>query len=165
MSEGISRAPERHGESLAGFYSRYGTWLRRQVLKRYGYSWGEDILQDTWLNMARVRPLGAIRYPKAFLLKVALNSARSEARRRAVMERVEAQSLSNDGVLDAEQIETVVLRETILGLPQPLRDVFVLSRLGGLTNQQIAEHLGIRPKTVEWRMTKALAHCAAQFRR
>lgn len=69
------------------------------------------------------------------------------------------------GIHQAIQADEVFARQIILGLPQPLRDVFVLSRFGGLTNEQIAEQLGIRPKTVEWRMTKALAHCAAQYRR
>lgn len=62
------------------------------------------------------------------------------------------------------QDEIIVLKQIILGLPEPLRDVFLLSRLGGLSNSQIAEQLGISVKTVEKRMTKALAHCAAQLR-
>lgn len=67
--------------------------------------------------------------------------------------------------LEPTQHAAVQIQEIVLALPQPLRDVFVLSRFGGLTNNQIAEQLDISPKTVEWRMTKALAQCAAELRR
>jgi len=77
----------------------------------------------------------------------------------------EVSRLNGWSIYQASQTHDVFIRELVLGLPQPLRDVFVLSRFGGLSNSQIAERLGISPKTVEWRMTKALAHCAAQLRR
>lgn len=67
--------------------------------------------------------------------------------------------------VEADQNDSVLLSQIVVGLPEPLRDVFLLSRLDGLTNAQIGERLGISPKTVEWRMTRALAHCAAQLRR
>ena len=165
MSNGIGSLRTRSTPSLTDFHARYGVWLRGRVRRRYGLEFSDDILQETWLSLARLETLSAIRNPKAFLLRVAMNSACNQVRRRALIERVEAQSGCGAGPLEADQVERLVLRETILSLPQPLRDVFVLSRFGGLTNSQIAEQLGIRPKTVEWRMTKALAHCAAQFRR
>lgn len=107
-----------------------------------------------------------IRYPRAFLLKVAFNIGlsgdRQSRRRRQILDNsvplgTTAQEPAQNAVVQIQQI--------VLALPQPLRDVFVLSRFGGLTNNQIAEQLGISPKTVEWRMTKALAQCAAELRR
>lgn len=148
--------------SLGALYLRYGRWLTVKAAKRFGVSRAEDLVQDTWTKLASLESLDSIHNPRAFLLRVMANSAISGFRRTS------AQALSiaelDRRSTDASQDEVVLLRQVIIGLPQPLRDVFVLSRFGGLTNAQIAERLGIRPKTVEWRMTKALAHCAAQLR-
>jgi RNA polymerase sigma factor (sigma-70 family) len=160
VSEGRSQ-PSANG--LDDLYRRYAPWLRARVQRRYGAE-AEDIVQDAWLRVARFGALDAIRHPRAFLLRVASNVALSQERRRLVSERHAAQEPAVDRS-DAEQLEIVVLKEVILGLPQPLRDVFLLSRVAGLSNAQIAERLGIGLKTVEWRMTRALAHCASQLRR
>lgn len=103
--------------------------------------------------------------PKAFLLQVARNvflNGYRQNRNRAALEHPLLATRTQTTA--ADQIETIVLKDIILGMPEKLRDVFVLSRFGAMTQQQIADHLGISLKTVEWRMTKALAYCVAQLR-
>src|SRR5690606_41869792 len=113
----------------------------------------EDILKEAWLRQPSYPGLAGIRHPKAFLLLVASHLALGQARRGAVAERFAAvtPTVSHE---DADQLETVFFRQMVLDLPQPLRDVFLLSRVGGLTNRQIHDQLGISPKTVERRMTR-----------
>ncbi|RZJ42880.1 MAG: sigma-70 family RNA polymerase sigma factor [Brevundimonas sp.] len=148
-------------EEIEALYQQYAGWFRARLVRRFGTDVADDLMQETWLRLV---PTGgaAVRYPKALLMRIASNIATDVARRRARHNRDEAQAafLSAERAQSSTQIDEVSLR----GLPQPLRDVFVMSRFGGLTHAQIAEQLGISPKTVEWRMTKALAHCAAQLR-
>jgi RNA polymerase sigma factor (sigma-70 family) len=146
--------------SLAELHARYDRWLVRQVRQRFGVEGSEDLVQTTWLKLMGA-DLGAVRHPKALLLRIASNLAISDFRRTALSRR------SAVAPADSEppcQDETLMLRDVILGLPQPLRDVFLLSRFAGLTHNQIAEKLGISHKTVEWRMRKALEQCAARLR-
>ncbi|MGV9009956.1 RNA polymerase sigma factor [Brevundimonas sp.] len=150
--------------ALRELYVRYSDWLKAYVSRRYGDQEAEDLAQETWLRLVPTSAVGEIRYPKALLLKIASNIAIDRAARKITADRGLA-GLSDWNVQFAAQLDEITLGEIVLGLPQPLRDVFVLSRFGGLTNVEIAEKLGISPKTVEWRMTKALAHCAAELRR
>ncbi|MNJ44432.1 putative RNA polymerase sigma factor FecI [compost metagenome] len=159
-----ARAEDASGKTLADWHSRYDRWLSAQIRRRFSGQSGEDITQETWLRMAALDGIDAIRHPKAFLLRVASNLALGQVRRGAVAERFTAMT-PTVAHADSDQLETVFFRQMVLDLPQPLRDVFLLSRVGGLTNSQIADQLGISPKTVEWRMTRALARCAAQIRR
>lgn len=149
------------------FYSLYADWLRARLVRRYGAQEADDLAQEAWLRLVPYGETRDIRYPKALLLKIAYNLA---ADRRARHQRSEAYiadtvQLHGWDVHSASQTDEIFAKQVVMGLPQPLRDVFVLSRIKGLSNRQIAEQLGISPKTVEWRMTKALAHCTAQFRR
>jgi RNA polymerase sigma factor (sigma-70 family) len=164
VSDGLEKLQPDAPMTLDGLHGRYAAWFRARLVRRYGAADAEDILQEAWLRLASYPGLAGIRHPKAFLLRVASNLALGQVRRSAVAERFAAvtPTVSHE---DADQLETVFFRQMVLDLPQPLRDVFLLSRVGGLTNSQIADQLGISPKTVEWRMTRALARCAAQVRR
>lgn len=153
-----------HQKRTQSLQTNHGSWLQSQLAKRYGRQEAEDLAQDTWLRLASITASFIPEHPRAFLLRVANNLAINRHHRRGVGERVEATAAPDDR-LDADQEMRVLYSQIILGLPEPLRDVFLLSRVDGLTNVQIGEKLGISPKTVEWRMTRALAQCAAQLRR
>lgn len=59
--------------------------------------------------------------------------------------------------LVARQQQEALLRAAILSLPTRCRQVYLLSRMQGMTYAQIARHCEISVKTVEKHMTHALA--------
>jgi len=164
VSDQSRRMEGEGGAELSIFYRENERWLARSLKRRFGDQDIEDLAQETWLRLASAVALSDIRHPKAFLLRIATNLASTRRRRRELALRAEAGAAVRD-CIDADQTDRVMLIQIVLGLPESLRDVFLLSRIDGLTNAQIADRLGISPKTVEWRMTRALAHCAAQLRR
>ncbi|MBU1540451.1 MAG: RNA polymerase sigma factor [Alphaproteobacteria bacterium] len=149
---------------ISALHRRYDRWLTAALRRRFGCQDSDDLAQDTWLRLASIENPAELRHPKAFLLRVAMNLAANRHHRRRLRVRAEGLAAPLDR-FEADQADRVLLTQIVLSLPEPLRDVFLLSRLDGLTNAQIGERLGISPKTVEWRMTRALAHCAAQLRR
>lgn len=167
VSDGLEKLSPAAPLGLDVLYGRYAHWFRARLVRRYGAQDAEDLAQEAWLRLAPYHAVQTIRHPRALLLRIAANlmadrRARRFHRARYVDEIGATHGLAHEA---PSQIDEVLARELVLGLPEPLRDVFVLSRFGGLTNVQIGEQLGISPKTVEWRMTRALAHCAAQLRR
>lgn len=151
-------------DRLAELYRRYSGWLRASLRRRVGAQDAEDLVQEAYLRVARHHP-GDVRHPKALLFRIAVNLA-VDAQRRARTARIALEASTGiDEQSDApRQAQALLLKQVILSLPDPLREVFVLSRFGGLTYEQIGERLGVSVKTVEWRMSRALAHCAAQLR-
>nr|WP_321406778.1 RNA polymerase sigma-70 factor [uncultured Carboxylicivirga sp.] len=61
----------------------------------------------------------------------------------------------NNDQPDIDFIKTAV-SNAITSLPEKCRDIFIMRRKEGLTNDEIAEYLGISVKTVENQMTIAL---------
>ncbi len=65
-------------------------------------------------------------------------------------------TVSADALLNHHQLESIY-QQALQALPPKRKEIFLLSRHGGLTNRQIAEKLGISIKTVESQMTAALS--------
>lgn len=164
MSDSADSLADPGRDRIDRLHKRYDRWLTAVLRRRFGQQDSDDLVQDTWLRLASSASIAELTHPKAFLLRVAMNLAANRHHRREIGSRAEGLAAQVDRV-EADQNDNVLLAQVVVGLPEPLRDVFLLSRLDGLTNAQIGERLGISPKTVEWRMTRALAHCAAQLRR
>ena len=100
--------------------------------------------------------------PQAYLFQSTRNRALNHVRHERVERKVEP-IMSTRSDIDAsapaelveEEIE-VALRNAVAELPERCREVFELSRTGGLKYSEIAAVLGISVKTVEAQMGKAL---------
>lgn len=155
-----NRAGARPAEVL---FRGHAGWLRAMLNRRFGAEVADDLAQDIWMRVLTSQRIEDVRRPRAFLWRVAANIAVDHRRRRS--RRLPAGASWNDEIqsADAEQEAQVLLKQVILDLPDPLREVFLLSRVGGLTYESIARHLNISVKTVEWRMSRALARCAERL--
>jgi RNA polymerase sigma factor (sigma-70 family) len=151
-------------------YRRYSGWLNRMLSLRLRTTAVEvdDIVQETYMRVARYAFDEASRHPKALLMRIAVNLARDNMRRSVVRGGLAEQGEETGDLAQAaigpDQDHLLELKRVILRLPPIYRDVFVLSRFTGLTYDEIACHIGISVKTVEWRMSKALAMCAEWMR-
>lgn len=142
-------------KSIESLYARHRAWLLDFLNRRFGTLVGEDAAQEAF---ARTLASGAeVRNPRAFLAKVAIRAALEEVRRRPeagfAYEAVAAVQP------DAEQ--SLLLEQLVQALPEPIRDVFLLSRFGGLSNVEIAQRCNLSVKRVEARLTEARRRCAA----
>ncbi|MFZ5685697.1 MAG: RNA polymerase sigma factor [Pseudomonadota bacterium] len=150
--------------AVADLYRTYGSWVVAFLARRFGREVAEDLAQETFLRLTQHRL--DWHSPKALLARIALNVGQDHIRRQKAQKRprlVTGEDLP-EAVALPDQHEALLHREVVAKLPRNLRDVYVLSRFGGLTYAEIATHLGISVKAVEKRMTQALRLCMARYR-
>lgn len=125
----------------------------------------EDLVQEAfvrvWERRRQLRPQAS---PRAYLYRVLRNLIIDEYRRRRLRDRFSAltggsersEAPSAVAVLEADELAGAA-RRAIAALPERRRDVFVLAHLHGLSYKEVAETLGITPRTVANHMSLALA--------
>lgn len=144
----------------------------RSVLRNDGEA--EDVVQETYVKAFTA--LGSFRGEASFstwLTRIALNEAVSRLRRRKHSSELEAldQAVSADAGLvslfplslvplpadtEAARSEMRQLLETAIdGLPEGFRTVFVLRDVEGLSTEETAAHLKLKPETVKTRLHRA----------
>ena len=148
--------------TLELLYRRHFAWLLQAVRKRFGVDQAEDLVHDVYVRVASYAS-GEVRNPRALLLLIASRAAIDRARRDRARPLVSSAS-QVELASEAQQAEALALKQVVLALPPKLSEVFLLSRFGGLSYEEISQHCGISVKTVEWRMSKALKLCARKLR-
>lgn len=131
----------------------------------------DDVAQETYIRMMKYEGSRELRSPSAMLFRIAVNVANDHGR--AALSRCASSHTDIDNVdLTSEQpsAERTVLAEqnlellldVIEALPPKCKQVFLLSRAGGMTYAEIAQHCGISVKMVEKQISRAMAACLAK---
>lgn len=151
----IERAVDRHHRALMSFlYWQLGSVEDAQ-----------DAAQDTYARLLRYRQPGQAEISRTLVMRIAssvvIDRRRYNGAHRAAAHvdldgvDMEAPATSPEQIV-SDQEELAMVKTVMLQLPPRRREVFVLSRVNGMTYPQIARELGISVKAVEKHITKAL---------
>ena len=163
-SELMVRLANADTAALAVIFERYWSQIVRYAVSLLkSQDEAEDIAQETferlwerrdaWRVEGKVQPL---------LLKIARNLCIDALRRRTTGDRavlnadLPAAVPTPSMVCEEEELGTIVTR-AVLALPEQRREVLILSRVHGLSRQEIAEIMDLAPRTVANHLRLALA--------
>lgn len=130
-----------------------------------------DLVQETYLRIARHGDSGEIANQQAFVFRVADNLALDHLRARTRHELRYAGTVAEDIVSSIPEPDTVLadrqqlerLEKLIQQLPANRRRVFLLCRVEGKSYAEVAHELDITPRTVENHVYKALKTLKERF--
>ena len=157
----------------ASLHDRFDAFLREQHpglvqflrLRVANAEDAQDLAQESLARLLRYRDTDPPRAWRPLLFRIARNLLNEQYRRG--LTRHEGEHVSVDGLelLDpaplpelalVRQQQETWLRDAVLQLPPRCRQVFVLSRVDGLSHVQVARRCGISLKTVEKHLATAL---------
>jgi RNA polymerase sigma-70 factor (ECF subfamily) len=127
-----------------------------------------DVAQEAYVRMLQYEGSREIKSPSSILFRIAINVAndlgRSEQARRVSEQcRLDDVELVADTPSPEREIASMqdldLLYDAIAHLPPKCQQVFLLSRIRGMTYPEIARHCGISIKMVEKHIGRALAVC------
>jgi RNA polymerase sigma-70 factor (ECF subfamily) len=130
----------------------------------------EDIVQETYVRVCQSKVKGELREPRAFMVKTARNLAldhikRAEQRLNGPLDFQTEQDLAARDDCDpyrqsVSDQEFARFCEAVRLLPLQCRRVFVLKKVYGHSQREIAKKLGLKESTVEKHIARGIMLCA-----
>jgi len=135
----------------------------------------EDLTQETFLKCFVAETRMEIRDPKAFLFRVAKNTALSEVKKKSLtmtdyleesslFPEVEDESQRQGEVLLDERRQLAALAKVVAALPEEVRQALLMRKMEGLKYRQIAVRLNLPLATVHRLIAKAVVQCSQALR-
>jgi RNA polymerase sigma-70 factor (ECF subfamily) len=127
----------------------------------------QDALHDTYVRACRSHDRAPVSSPKAFLFKIAKNVAINEHAKHAnsrtvtgtdferVAEYGNSGDLTEQQAVAEQQLDCAM--QAIASMSPRVRDVFVLRKVHGFRQKEIAKRLGISESTVEKHLARGVA--------
>ena len=141
----------------------------KRFLERFFYSAHdvEDILQETFLQTWSIEKKQKIQLPKSYLFRVARNMALKELRKKsrqitAYIEEVNQDELIGNETSTAEvefNERLSLFGKALATLPPRCRKVFILRKVFGFSQKEIARRMNISVSTVEKHIINGLQRC------
>lgn len=150
-------------------YVEHDGKLRRFLARMLGCEEAAaEVAQEVYLRLLRFAPRRDMDDPRAYLFTVAANAARDRLARertrngvidiRPLPDAVTCQRPDAE-VTAAERERLRILSGAVDALPARCRQVFLMSRIDGASNTEIARTLGISRNMVEKHIIKAMLRC------
>jgi RNA polymerase sigma-70 factor (ECF subfamily) len=140
-------------------------WLRAALRRRFGAEFADDIAHETYLRVADRMASDDIQNVRGLLYSVATNLARDVFRRDRVRMEHAARALEAPLAAPGRTAEDdLEIKQAILSLPPKLGEVLLLSKIGGLTNREIAQRYGLSVRAIDKRLQKAITLFVAKLR-
>lgn len=155
---------EDDGQAFAEIYERYWQRLLTAAHRRLGSrEAAEEVVQDVFVGLWHKRHEQTIEHLANYLLTAVkyrvIDALRQRLTRADYLERARPHLSTTDHSTEeavAAADLSFALLDSLLHLPEHTREVFRLSRLEHQSVPEIAEHLHLSRKTVEYHLTRAL---------
>lgn len=160
--------PQADKNNLHVLYENHARELGNFARQRVGGDEAADVVHDTYLRVLQYANQDVLENPRAYLYRVATNVATDrgvalKAHNDRIEHEVDMDSLDSsipapEAAIDARQRLQRCLA-ALDELPAIYRHVFLLHRIDGITQGEIASALDIPKRTVERYIANALEHC------
>lgn len=148
-------------------------WLERFFERRIRNAWEvDDLVQDVFVRIAARDSTEPVQNLGAYVLRTAVSVLADRSRRwRSKRQDLHvafdadqhgAEEFSPERVLEGRQ-ELSAATAALLSLPERTRTVFILCRLDGMKQRDVAGQLGISVSAVEKHMVKAVRHLSSEL--